>query len=351
MEIETKSHKDDDEFFEKNFLDEDYGIRDDVRKLLKSFPWICGGYGVRWEPRLSLYVTVAAKRQNDEDALRKEIDETFGWNASPYFEFEPEPKEKSQFRLLSDLKVVKRENGPNPFSEDIHETIANGFVTMFCNKDKKHYALTCFHNSCITDRQAAGNEFNFSHIWEDIRQLCEKISTGAIPDENRYYYVPLLGEEIELGAPCCRSFNESTDIMAIEVIDEEMITRNPFVITETDWKKVKNQLKKRNAKVQKHFGGALGKIVDISYSHICRETRREIFSNVITIECDRPFLKDGDSGMLIYFYNEDTEEHIPLGYGVCEHKKDNGKIVYLAFRLDVALKNLNLKKCLWYLQA
>ena len=29
--------EDDDEFFEKNFLDEDCGIRDDVRKLLKRF--------------------------------------------------------------------------------------------------------------------------------------------------------------------------------------------------------------------------------------------------------------------------------------------------------------------------
>ncbi|XP_046849794.1 uncharacterized protein LOC124443338 [Xenia sp. Carnegie-2017] len=348
--------EDDDEFFEKNFLDEDCGIRDDVRKLLKSFPWICGGYGVRWEPYLSLYVTVAAERQNDEDALRKEIDEKFGWKASRYFEFKPEPKEKSQFRLLSDLRVEKRENGPNPMrkkkdKKKIHEAMAKGSVTMFCNTDKKHYALTCFHNSCITDRQAAGIEFNFSHIWEDIKQLCERISRREIPDENRYYYFPLMGKEIKLGAPCFRSFNENTDIMAIEVIDCKKITRTPFVITETDWKTVKNQLKKGNAKVQKRVGGALGKIFDISYSYLCKETGCDIFSNVITIECECPFLKDGDSGMLIYFYNEDTEKHIPLGYGVSEHKKDDGKIVYLAFRLDVALKNLNLKKCRWYLQA
>ncbi|XP_046849400.1 uncharacterized protein LOC124442933 [Xenia sp. Carnegie-2017] len=343
--------EDDDEFFEKKFLDKDYGIQYDVRKLLKSFPWICGGYGVRWEPHLSLYVTVAAERRNDEDALRKEIDKTFGWEASPYFEFEPEPKGKSQFRWLSDLKVVKTENGPNPMSGEIHETMAKGSVTMFCNKDEKHYALTCFHNSFITDGQVAGNKFNFSHNWKDIKQLYEKISKGEIQDENRYYYVPLMGEEIKLGTPCFRSFNENTDIMAIEVDDKEMINRNHFKIMQPNWKTVEKQLRKRNVKVQKYVGGAEGKILDISYSHICRETGCEIFSNVITIECDHPFLKDGDSGMLIYFYNEDTEQHIPLGYGVCEHKKDDGKIVYIAFRLDVALKNLNLENCLWYLNA
>ncbi|XP_046849018.1 uncharacterized protein LOC124442563 [Xenia sp. Carnegie-2017] len=103
-------------FFEENFLNEYYSIRDEVHDLLKSFSWICGGYGVRWEPYLSLYVTVAAERQNDEDALRKEIDESFGWKASPYFDFKPEPK-KSQFRWLSDLEVVKKQNSPRPSSE------------------------------------------------------------------------------------------------------------------------------------------------------------------------------------------------------------------------------------------
>ncbi|XP_046847585.1 nephrocystin-3-like isoform X2 [Xenia sp. Carnegie-2017] len=110
----------DDDFFIENFLDEYYGIRDEIHDILRSFSWIRGGYGVRWKPRLSLYVTVAAERKNDEDALRKEIDETFRWKASPYFEFEPEPK-KSRFRWLSDLEVVKKENSFNPLTGKIDD--------------------------------------------------------------------------------------------------------------------------------------------------------------------------------------------------------------------------------------
>ncbi|XP_046849012.1 uncharacterized protein LOC124442557 [Xenia sp. Carnegie-2017] len=344
----------DDDFFIENFLDEYYGIRDEIHDILRSFSWIRGGYGVRWKPRLALYVTVAAERQNDEDALRKEIDETFRWKASPYFEFEPEPK-KSRFRWLSDLEVVKKENSFNPLTgkiDDECETRAKGTVTMFCRKESTHYALTCFHTSCITDRRVAGYEFNFSEDWKEIKQIYETISTGEITDENEYYYLPLMDEEIKLGSPCRQSFNENTDIMAIEVIDEEMISCDHFTIEEPDWKelweRVADQLRKGGASVTKYDGGATGEILDITFTLTCPETDRFIFKNVIAIKCVRPFLKEGDSGVLIYFYDKVTESQIAFGYGVCAHERDD-ETIYLVFGLNDALKHLNLEKCYCYM--
>ena len=87
-------------------------------------------------------------------------------------------------------------------SEEIHETRAEGTVTMFCRKESKHYALTCFHTSCITDRRAVNYEFNFSEDREEIKQIYETISTTEITDENEYYYHSLMDEEIRLGARC-----------------------------------------------------------------------------------------------------------------------------------------------------
>ncbi|XP_046847655.1 uncharacterized protein LOC124441248 isoform X6 [Xenia sp. Carnegie-2017] len=165
--------KNNDDFFIKNFLNEHNDIRDEILDKLKSFSWICGGYGVRWKPRLSLFVTVAAERQNDEDALRKEIDETFGWKASHYFEFIPEPQEKSQFRWSQDIEVIKREKGPNPTRgniEDECETKAQGLPDHYASfkDDSNEESSIDVNPGYSTSKKYSRHKSNDDRLFEEM---------------------------------------------------------------------------------------------------------------------------------------------------------------------------------------
>lgn len=92
------------------------------------FPWINGRCGITFNPKPRLYVTVALDRENDEDFLKKDMDEKFGWKASEYVEFRYAKKSSPTFRYLSNLKFRENEN----FSRE-----SSGTVTMFCRKDRK----------------------------------------------------------------------------------------------------------------------------------------------------------------------------------------------------------------------
>ena len=86
-----------------------------------------------------------------------------------------------------------------------------------------------------------------------------------------------------------------------------------------------------------------------NYSYLCEKSRKSIFKNALKVKCDYQFLKDGDSGGLIYF--KDTENNWqPFAYGVCKIDEENdisfgtGKS-YLCLKLYKVMKLLDFKDC------
>ncbi|XP_046841947.1 uncharacterized protein LOC124436065 [Xenia sp. Carnegie-2017] len=99
---------DEDDFdpkFTRGFLDDFYRIRKDVTEKLKQFSWINGYCGITFNPEPRLYVTVIKERKNDEDSLKNEINDKFGWKASDYIDFRYADSSLPTFRYLSNQDV------------------------------------------------------------------------------------------------------------------------------------------------------------------------------------------------------------------------------------------------------
>lgn len=116
---------------------------------------------------------------------------------------------------------------------------------------------------------------------------------------------------------------DTIGFIALKLNDCRTISCMSSVIEEHDWNRVVERLKK---------GSALVEIRKIANNLTC------FLKSLINIERKLPFSeRKKDSLVLIYFYSEDMEEHIDLGYGVCAHKKAVVN-VYSIFKINDALK-------------
>ena len=75
--------------------------------LFCRFSWINGYCGITFNPEPRLYVTVVKERKNDEDSLKNEINDKFGWKASDYIDFRYANSSLPTFRYLSNQGKTK----------------------------------------------------------------------------------------------------------------------------------------------------------------------------------------------------------------------------------------------------
>ncbi|XP_046845251.1 uncharacterized protein LOC124439077 [Xenia sp. Carnegie-2017] len=99
------------------------------------------------------------------------------------------------------------------------------------------------------------------------------------------------------------------------------------------------QISKENEKVYKvgnEFG--LNVIADLNRSVL--DNKKEVFRNVVAVKSDNEFLRPGDFGCLVYYYDENNKK-IPFAYGVAAVNKKN-ETYYVCMRLEDGLENLGL---------
>ncbi|XP_046844425.1 uncharacterized protein LOC124438358 isoform X41 [Xenia sp. Carnegie-2017] len=327
---------DDDRLFEKTFLDNKFSIRDDVRKKLRSLPWMRGEYGTASAnekiPYFHLYVSVDYEKGSfDDDFLKNQINKKFGPDASKYFEFRPKPPTTPEFQLLSKVVIsVRRKN----------KGISKGRLTMFCCHNGKHYALACCHVCYNGD----GDDQLYKMLREEEKNPKQFKSHL---EENQYFVIE--NEETELGHFSKYSLKNDVDIMSIEVNPNVSLNFRKKGIETPSWKYVWKVLKERvhatpprvvNVKKYERKGRE-GQICDIDYSYFDPKEDIDV-ANAVLVKSKKNFLKNGESGVLVYFHVE-GRRRIPFGYGVGRyiHKNlDKNYKYFICFKLDRALTDL-----------
>ncbi|XP_046859201.1 uncharacterized protein LOC124452658 isoform X2 [Xenia sp. Carnegie-2017] len=373
-DVDSKKASSMDDIFENEFLDEDYNMKEKVHDVFKSLSWICEGYGTvglnEKMPYPHLFVTVENHEGKSEEILKKEIDDKFGWNASEYIEFKSKSLRTPRFRLLSNLRVedsTMPTNGNMQVSNidsfndnnNSQRSSSHGTLTMFCRNKENHYALTCAHVACVTDQISATQTFNQEN---EVSMIIDNVNARNENDGNKYFYqLPNSGEEKQLGSFPCNTvskFNDEADVMFIPVGNENDFYSLGGGDLENFPLRLKEANKELYQRVDNGYGfvkvrtnsGIKGFIDKRNYSHLCKKSRETIFKNAVKVKCDDQFLKDGDSGGLIYF-KDDKNKWQPFAYGVCEIDEEDDDISfgeeksYICFKLDKALKLLNFKDC------
>ena len=58
-----------------------------------------------------LYVMVDDSQEKSNEIIKQEIDEKFGWEASKYIDLPRKAPKKANFRLLSDFRAARKDEG------------------------------------------------------------------------------------------------------------------------------------------------------------------------------------------------------------------------------------------------
>ncbi|XP_028391343.1 uncharacterized protein LOC114516144 [Dendronephthya gigantea] len=343
------------DFLERTILDSEYKIKEEVHEIFKRFSWLRGAYGItgpnKTIPRTHIYLTV--KRGKKKSEVLKEIKKQFKCDPRKYFELFREPEKKPTFKYLSNptsggsILAVNRSSEPNPLGtannvedEESDTGKASGTLTMFCSQNDKHYALTCFHVGCATDEFLFAQAFNDTEQFLDIQGCMEGYENFARgqeyhyrergtdnADENENIVAGLPANYTPLGQFCKCCFHSESDIMSIQVHKDVQVDCGVEDIGNPDWDRISKELHQRvNCKrgnrvmVQKvgfsPNDNHKGYIVDCSYTY--KYADEILFKNAIVIKgMIGTFLKDGDSGALISFLDNDQVKQA-FAYGVCE---------------------------------
>ncbi|CAB3989022.1 Hypothetical predicted protein [Paramuricea clavata] len=355
-------------WFKATFLDSKRKLKKEIHKELKSFPWLCGAYGItgpnRKIPRLHLFLTV--KRGVKKSVVRRDLEDKFKCYPKEYFELLQEPKRKPKIKYLADSSessaessasssvssvlaspgggvlacINRRYNDPSPLRipeenerDGLPEVRGTGTLTMFCYSHGHHYALTCFHVGCANDETFFNAAFNKV---EDIQEICSSLSTyvdeakekeywfteGSVEDNNEP--IPF-GDDgsnyTALGDFHNYHFDDECDILSLKIIDTEIDCKITGV-NSPDWSSIWDELLdmtgQNPVKVEKiGYSSALtcGHIVSCNVSY---SDEGNLFQNAIVVKgCGGPFLKGGDSGSLVSFHDKNEKKQV-FAYGVCE---------------------------------
>ncbi|XP_046844576.1 serine/threonine-protein kinase/endoribonuclease IRE1-like [Xenia sp. Carnegie-2017] len=222
----------------------------------------------------------------------------------------------------------KRDDEPNEESR--------GTLTLFSCKDGKHYALTCLH---VGYGKVPKGADQFFYIRDKIEN--DKLAFEKFLLKNKYSYTHENSIKIPLGELFHYSFDLETDITAILIDDKE----NEFTAAEIEMPSslvtvYDNLSSKANEKVYKVGDeSGLNEIADLSRS-VFDNNKKKVFRDVVAVKSDNEFLRPGDSGCLVYYYDENNKK-IPFAYGVAAVTKKN-ETYYVCMRLEDGLKNLGL---------
>ena len=245
-----------------------------------------------------------------------------------------EPKYKLLSRPSSGGGVVVKNplKTPNPcrirdddVEEEEDDLKASGTLTMFCCKDGHHYALTCYHVARLNDAARFEGVFKVP-ILRDIPSN----ETNTEPAEhNEYYYNERDNPEhhIHLGSFHKRSFDSDTDIMSIQIPDDVEVDCNVAEVDSPNWTVLRRKLLERVtpdlnnlvqvAKVGHSTNRMPGYIVKCSHTYKCPDGHLLYKDAIVIKDNETPFLQPGDSGALLWFYDEENRKQ-PLGYCVGE---------------------------------
>jgi hypothetical protein len=367
-------------------------------QFFNRFPWLHGAYGIVGPnekfPRSHFYVTVEKGKKESE--ILDDIKAAFDCEPSDYFELLPEPEKPMKFKFL--LKptpgggIAVKEDGPNPLQasndievEESSTCRASGTLTMFCCKNDKHYALTCFHVGVITDKQRFDRAFNQQDVL-DIRKsrsiewhkeyakktltYCYREKEIGNTDENENAVNS--ANRSDLGTFSKGSFDEVSDIMSIEVDKDIQVDCTVAEIDSPVWARIWQELNKRvnrkrgivPVRVQKlGYSSNLtdGYIDNINFSY--NHEGELLFRDAIAVKSDsRKFLHAGDSGALICYLDSKNKKQA-FAYGVCEIDKNDSdgevvvfreeneppsnetdKSLFICLRLNTAMRNLELSR-------
>ncbi|XP_046858125.1 uncharacterized protein LOC124451511 [Xenia sp. Carnegie-2017] len=325
------------------FLDEHYNIKKDVHEKFKSISWICGNYGtVRKNKVISyphLYITVDGVEERSDEDLKKEIDTIFEWEASKFIEIRRKLYKKPKIRYLSNFRAVQNHNAQNTMQipndvvlENQSTRGSHGTMTMFCGKNNKYYALTCAHVACgASDMVNSALAFNQKKDFWAFRDAGKHFNEGTA----YFYKLPKTEEEVELPSKgVVGHFDEEVDIVRIFIgnkshfhnlggHDMERFVLNSIRENEKLYERIDDG--DESVKVRTDYHN-IGFISERCCSHLTKssnEIEREIiFQDAVKVKSSCQFLKNGDSGVLVYFLKE-QENWQPFSYGVCEIDDDD----------------------------
>ena len=274
-----------------------------------------------------------------------DLRDSFDCEPNEYFELRPEPKTPVKFRYLRKpasggcIRAVGKDQNPLRVPNDIvNETSgSSGTLTMFCFHNNKHYALTCFHVGCKTDRQRYDEVFSA----EELRGIRESHDIDWYKEyaKNSYEYLycpsesprhestPDLADNINLGTFSEGSFDTESDIMSIEVFGHVDIDCRIVEIDSPSsviWKELHERVNICREKVpvivkKVRYPSVLanGYIEEMNYSYKTDEGQN-CYTSAITIQISSdPSLKPGDSGALVCFFDNSNKQQA-FGYVVCE---------------------------------
>jgi hypothetical protein len=340
------------------------------------FSWLGGAYGVIGSneniPRLHFYVTI--KNGADKSKVFDDLEKSFDCEPKKYFELRSEPKTPVTFRYLtkpaSGGRILAVDQGPNPArapNDIVDQTTGSlGTLTMFSFHNNKHYALTCFHVGCTTDKQRHDKAFNVEELMK-IRKSKRIKWHKEFAKSRRFDYGPRhnrddsddIADTIPLGEFGECSFDTKNDIMSIQVFEGVETDCRMEEIDFPSWTKISRYIlttlhRKGRVpaivKIDKTSKEENGYIHEINYSHPAEEGEN-CYEDAVVVKCNSgTVLRPGDSGALVCYLDK-HENQKACAYVVCEASEGDEGIFIICLRLNNALKNFKLtnkgcfKKC------
>ncbi|XP_028398971.1 protein mono-ADP-ribosyltransferase PARP14-like [Dendronephthya gigantea] len=362
-------------WFKDTFLNSRCKLKKEIHEALRSFPWLCGAYGLSGPNkkicRPHIYLTI--KRGMKKSDVRRDLQEKFNVDTKQYFELLQEPKENPNIKFLvrdqntssvgvetsssatpvlpapgGGVLACSGQSNHNPChvpegERDLPDVEGTGTLTMFCCKNGQHYALTCFHVACASDEARLNAAINKRENIQQMRDEFADLQTRA--REKEYLFKEnrrvtnneaiSFGDDesnhLQLGEFENAHFNTKCDILSLKIPKDVQLSCKISGVTSPDWNKINGELNKRVIEnntspvhVEKNgFSSGLtkGYIVpcDFSYS----EGPKLLFKDAFVVEGygGTPFLEDGDSGSLVFFRDEKNVKQA-FSYGVCEVSDD-----------------------------
>ncbi|XP_028418722.1 uncharacterized protein LOC114544235 [Dendronephthya gigantea] len=362
-------------WFKDTFLNSKRKLKKEIHEALRSFPWLCGAYGLSGPNekicRPHIYLTI--KRGMKKSDVRRDLEEKFNVDAKQYFELLQEPKENPNIKFLvrdqntssvgvetsssatpvlpapgGGVLACSGQSNHNPChvpegERDLPDVEGTGTLTMFCCKNGQHYALTCFHVACASDEARLNAAINKAEGIQQMRSKLAYLQAQAVKKE--YFFTESKGETnneaisfgddgsnyLRLGDFENAHFNTECDILSLKIPNDVQLFCTISGVTSPDWDTIDDELYERVIEkktspvhVEKNgFSSALTKGYIVPYDFSYSIGQEPLFEDGFVVEGygGAPFLKNGDSGSLVFFRDEKNAKQV-FAYGVCEVSAD-----------------------------
>ena len=260
-------------------------------------------------------------------------------------------------------------------NENIPEIQGTGTLTIFCYKNGKHYALTCFHVGCANDENRLNASINkkdnilkISHSVTDYATYAEKqnycFQESPVEDNNESISYGDDGSKYKcLGDFDNYHFDDQCDIMSLKISDDIEINCKVADVTPPDWDEIWNELYERVTenpgqnpvevkKVGFKSGLTQGHVFKTDFAY---EGDVSFYDATVVkdLEHSGPFLEGGDSGSVVFFHDRDNQKKV-FAYGVFEMDElhlpeqheplDSTGPYYICYNLETALETLGFKE-------